>query len=173
MDVVDTTTLSKILSHALRHEPWLYELELDEEGWARIEDVVQVLRPLHESWSRLDETALTNLVRSFPKVRHEIDKHRIRALYGHSLPGRLSRVRTQPPQRLFHGTTSVALPRIQSDGLAPMKRQYVHLSVDELTAIEVGKRKTENPVILIIKADEAWDNGIAFYEGNAHVWLAD
>jgi len=28
----DMDTLSKAVSHALRHEPWLYELEQDEEG---------------------------------------------------------------------------------------------------------------------------------------------
>ena len=26
--------LSRAVSHALRHEPWLYELEFDEGGWA-------------------------------------------------------------------------------------------------------------------------------------------
>jgi putative RNA 2'-phosphotransferase len=28
--------LSRAVSHALRHEPWIYELELDQEGWADV-----------------------------------------------------------------------------------------------------------------------------------------
>jgi putative RNA 2'-phosphotransferase len=28
----DLTAISRARSHALRHEPWLYELELDREG---------------------------------------------------------------------------------------------------------------------------------------------
>jgi putative RNA 2'-phosphotransferase len=28
----DWTELNKAVSHALRHEPWLYKLELDDEG---------------------------------------------------------------------------------------------------------------------------------------------
>ena len=30
---IDPVALSRVVSHALRHEPWLYELELDEDGW--------------------------------------------------------------------------------------------------------------------------------------------
>jgi putative RNA 2'-phosphotransferase len=29
-------TLGRVLSHALRHEPWLYELELDADGWVAV-----------------------------------------------------------------------------------------------------------------------------------------
>lgn len=31
--MTDLPKLSRAVSHALRHEPWLYELELDGEGW--------------------------------------------------------------------------------------------------------------------------------------------
>lgn len=33
---MDVEVLSKILSHALRHEPWVYELELDDGDWATL-----------------------------------------------------------------------------------------------------------------------------------------
>ena len=36
--------LSRAVSHALRHEPWLYELELDEAGWVSMTSLVEVLR---------------------------------------------------------------------------------------------------------------------------------
>lgn len=32
--------LSRAVSHALRHEPWLYELELDDEGWVPVDQVL-------------------------------------------------------------------------------------------------------------------------------------
>jgi putative RNA 2'-phosphotransferase len=54
-----------------------------------------------------------------------------------------------------------------------MDRQYVHLSADRKTAWHVGKRKTDEPVILAIDAREAEKNGIHFYFGNDTVWLAD
>ena len=34
--VKDLTQISRVVSHALRHEPWLYELELDAEGWTEV-----------------------------------------------------------------------------------------------------------------------------------------
>jgi putative RNA 2'-phosphotransferase len=55
----------------------------------------------------------------------------------------------------------------------PMGRQYVHLSVDEATAVEVGRRKAGKPNIIIVMALEAHEKGIRFYEGNEKVWLAD
>lgn len=36
--------LSRAVSHALRHEPWLYELELDEEGWVAVEALTAALQ---------------------------------------------------------------------------------------------------------------------------------
>ena len=54
-----------------------------------------------------------------------------------------------------------------------MGRQYVHLSTDKITAEQVGKRKVSEPVILHIRADEAYKAGVSFYRGNDLVWLAD
>ncbi len=54
-----------------------------------------------------------------------------------------------------------------------MRRQYVHLSVDEATALEVARRKAGRPVILTIQAAEAHAAGVRFYQGNDKVWLAD
>ena len=54
-----------------------------------------------------------------------------------------------------------------------MSRQYVHLTTDTETAIKVGYRKSTNPVLLAIKAKDAYENGIKFYIGNEYVWLAD
>jgi putative RNA 2'-phosphotransferase len=54
-----------------------------------------------------------------------------------------------------------------------MRRQYVHLSTDEATAVQVGLRKADQPVILRISAQQASGSGVPFYPGNEQVWLAD
>ena len=38
--------LSKEVSYALRHAPWEYELEMDEEGWVSIEQLLSALMVL-------------------------------------------------------------------------------------------------------------------------------
>ena len=165
--------LSRCISHALRHEPWLYELELDEEGWVPIAHLVDSLRSEHASWRNLNKAVIEEMIRVSPKLRHEMAEGRIRAIYGHSVPRRLKRLTSFPPEFLFHGTTPISLEMIKQDGLKPMKRQNVHLSIDEATAVEVGKRKSITPVLLRVQARIAFDCGIVFYEGNTKVWLAD
>jgi putative RNA 2'-phosphotransferase len=78
-----------------------------------------------------------------------------------------------PPEVLYHGTSPEAARLIRAEGLRPMSRQYVHLSVDFVTAKQVGKRKTKQPVILTIQAKDAHERGVVFYRGNKLVWLAD
>ena len=62
---------------------------------------------------------------------------------------------------------------ISDEGLRPMRRQYVHLSVDVATARAVGLRKSAIPVVLVVHAAKAADSDVAFYEGNDLVWLAE
>ena len=51
---MDDRALSKEISYALRHAPWEYELEMDEEGAV---PVVQLLDALHRSakWKNVSE----------------------------------------------------------------------------------------------------------------------
>jgi putative RNA 2'-phosphotransferase len=167
------TDLSRAVSHALRHEPWLYELELDDEGWVSVDALLEALRKQRPEWASLSERDLCEMIAVSEKKRHELRNRRIRALYGHSTPGKLLKEATEPPVLLYHGTSPEVAAIIKTDGLRPMGRQYVHLSADLDTAERVGNRKSRTPVIFIIEAKRAHDEGIAFYRGNASVWLAD
>jgi putative RNA 2'-phosphotransferase len=171
--VKDLNNLSRAVSRALRHEPWLYELELDEEGWADVGTLLMGLRQEYSGWSRLAETDLAEMIHKSSKQRHEMSNGRIRALYGHSFPGRLQKVPGVPPAQLFHGTAPASESRIRESGLLPMGRQYVHLSIDWDTAAAVGRRKSPDPIVLLVRAKGAWQTGVPFYIGNEKVWLAD
>lgn len=148
-------------------------MELDEEGWTPVECLLAALRKDRAEWCELSADDLARMIAGSSKCRHEIRDDKIRALYGHSIAGKLKKTPATPPDVLFHGTNPDVVPQIKSDGLLPMKRQYVHLSIDEATAKLVGKRKAKNPTILRVMAKDAHTNGVYFYEGNDKVCLAD
>ncbi|WP_330375506.1 RNA 2'-phosphotransferase [Inediibacterium massiliense] len=79
----------------------------------------------------------------------------------------------EPPGVLYHGTARRFLESIIENGLLPRSRQYVHLSIDVDTALQVGKRHDNQPILLVINAKQAWGEGVKFYQGNDKVWLAD
>jgi putative RNA 2'-phosphotransferase len=172
-DRKDLGSISRIASHALRHEPWLYELELDDEGWVPVDELLSALRVEKPEWSTLMESDLAEMISCSDKKRHELRDGKIRALYGHSVPGKLLKQPAEPPAVLYHGTSPDTAERIKADGLRPMGRQYVHLSVDKATAAQVGRRKSQTPVLLEVNAAQAHEVGITFYRGNDQVWLAD
>lgn len=165
--------LSRTVSHALRHEPWLYELELDEEGWAPIDQLIVALREGSADLASLDRTSLEKRLARSPKKRHEISGDRIRALYGHSVPGKVAKTPAKPPAILFHGTAPGVWSVVQNEGLLPMGRQFVHLSIDTDTAEAVGRRKASDALVLQVDARAAASEGTRFYQGNDLVWLAD
>ncbi|HXA13403.1 MAG TPA: RNA 2'-phosphotransferase [Mycobacterium sp.] len=170
---MDLSKLSRVVSHALRHEPWLYELELDEGGWVPVDALLAALHAENPARSPLSPTDLAQMIAQSDKKRHELRDGRIRALYGHSTPQRLLREPAEPPSVLHHGTSPEIAEQIRREGLKSMGRQYVHLSVDTATAEQVGRRKTKAPVILRVKAEAAHAAGVPFYRGNDLVWLAD
>ena len=171
--MIDLTRLSKAVSHALRHEPWLFELELDSQGWTPAEDLLAALRKESPDWASLDTADLRLMIESATKPRHEMKGHMIRALYGHSTPGAVGMVPCSPPDELFHGTSPESIDSIRARGLLPMRRQYVHLSKDPHTALLVGTRKSPHPLILSIDAASASNRGILFFRGSDIVWLAN
>lgn len=164
--------LSREISYALRHAPWEYELEMDEEGWVPVE---QLLDALHRTvkWSNICEADLNEMIEKSEKKRHELADGRIRAFYGHSIPMKILKEEKVPPDVLYHGTARRFLESINENGLLPQSRQYVHLSQDIETAENVGMRHDDKPCILIIDTKMAWNDGIKFYFGNEKVWLAD
>jgi putative RNA 2'-phosphotransferase len=58
------------------------------------------------------------------------------------------------------------------NGLKPMARQYVHLSLTEEVALTVGKRHGE-PIVLHINAKNMYEEGYKFYLSENKVWLVD
>ena len=171
--MMDYIELSKEISYALRHAPWEYELELDEEGYVPVQQLIDTINESKKYDRPITINDLKHIIKISDKKRHEINEDKIRALYGHSVPMHISKEPIIPPDVLYHGTTHEAFNSIMKNGLKPMSRQYVHLSVDINTAVQVGKRRDNNPIVLIVDAAKAYTDGIRFYKGNEKVVLSD
>lgn len=163
--------LSKAISRGLRHEPGLYGLELDEAGWVEIDDLIAGLR--RQGRRTVSISDIEEVMRHPAGQRYEILDGRIRALYGHSFPASVKKNSEKPPPSLFHGTARASVEKILAQGLLPMKRQHVHLSVDEKTAHTIGLRKDPNPAVLCVNSAHAFADGVNFFRGNTKVWLAE
>ncbi len=164
--------LSKEVSYALRHAPSEYGLILDENGWVDVQELLEALRK-NDKWTSIELDDLIRMIEASDKKRHEIVDNKIRALYGHSISSRIKKETVEPPEYLYHGTARRFVELIKKKGLLSQERQYVHLSVDEETAYQVGKRRDTKPIILRIRAKLAWNNGVSFYKGNEKVWLCN
>ncbi len=50
IDEKEFRKISLVISHALRHEPYVYGLVLDENGWVSVDDILSVLRAKNSKW---------------------------------------------------------------------------------------------------------------------------
>lgn len=168
--------LSKLMSLILRHEPGKFGLTLDENGFVPFDALLTAVQS-KSRWQSTSAAQIRQVVRESDKQRFEIVEDasgaKIRARYGHSVEGAVAYEPITPPDILFHGTSRRALETIKRDGLKPMKRQYVHLSIEPQRAQIVGARHDSQPVMLVIRAGEAARNGVQFYQGEARLFLAD
>jgi putative RNA 2'-phosphotransferase len=163
--------VSKFLSFVLRHQPEAIDLELDSGGWAYIDDLVEKSM---ESRRPLTAELIREVVEKDEKQRYALseDGQKVRARYGHSIEIDLGIDPIEPPEILYHGTVSRHLGAIHMNGIVKGGRQYVHLSPDIETAIEVGRRHGR-PVVLEVMAREMHNEGVNFYRIENGIWLTE
>ena len=162
--------ISKFLSLVLRHSPETINLNMDENGWVEIEQLINNGKKYKNI--NLNKDLIEDIVKNNDKQRFTLDdsKKRIRANQGHSINVDLELESKIPPNILYHGTTERFLDSILKDGLKPMSRQHVHLSSTKDTAINVGKRHGK-PVVLIIDSEKMDEEGYEFFLSKNDVWL--
>jgi putative RNA 2'-phosphotransferase len=165
------SVLSKRLSYILRHNPYRFNVSLDEEGWANLDCILDVLHYFPD-FIDLKKEDLLCLISNQKKTRFQISENKIKATYGHTV-SILKKNPIKPPNILYHGTSRKFVKSIKKFGLLKMKRQYVHLSIDLDTALETGKRKDSNPAIIKVDSKVAYNEGVLFYKGSDKVWLSE
>ena len=120
----------------------------------------------------------------------KIDKNRytlfekdryIKCNYGHSFIIERNLKFVTPPDILYHGTSESVLQNIVEQGLLPLKRRYVYLTSEKSKAMEYAEKKNfspqhrgyKHPILLIIDAKKAYEDGINFYNDFEHIYSTD
>lgn len=165
--------LSRFLAVVLRHNPGEFGLALDKHGWANLDLVWQAVHRKYGNRYTLDDLETVVAGDKRGKKRYEIDSenNRIRALYGHSHVREITYPPAEPPDTLYHGTNTRAAESIREQGLTSQGRQYVHLTTNKDNATVVARRRTEKPLLLIVRAREAHDAGLVFHQAESEHYL--
>ncbi|MCD6515023.1 MAG: RNA 2'-phosphotransferase [Candidatus Odinarchaeota archaeon] len=170
--------LSKFLSLLLRHNPQLLNLELDSEGFTKIsldELAKRISQQKNFEWVSKDH--IIAVVSLDPKGRFEIKDNKIRATYGHTIDHKIEYHKlkvNELPSVLYHGTISSRLSSILKEGIKPMKRKYVHLSLTIEDALIVGlRRKKKGDKVVILEVDPASliEKGYDIFKASETVFL--
>jgi putative RNA 2'-phosphotransferase len=165
------TTTSKFLSLVLRHKPEEIGLQMNEEGWANVNELLEkaVHHGMTISPALLDEVVNTNDKKRFA---FNADKSQIRANQGHSVDINLNLEAIKPPPVLYHGTATRFLESIKEKGLLAGDRQHVHLSANQEVAVSVGARHGQ-PIVITVNAEQMAKDGLLFYVSDNGVWLTE
>ncbi len=168
--------LSRFMSLLLRHRPARFPIHMDAQGYADLDEVMHFVRALPNfrwaTYADLDAVLELPGRQRFERVEQTDGPTLIRALYGHTAV-RPTYEPAEPPSVLYHGTAPDSLPEIERDGLHPMERRYVHLTVDAETARRTGLRHAGDAVVLAVDAEAAHADGIVFYHPVAEIYLCD
>ncbi len=165
------TSISKFLSLVLRHQPEIIDIQLDQNGWTRIDEL---LEKTNNYGIQVDRETLNYIVTTNSKKRFAFDDtlEKIRASQGHSVEVELGYTNQKPPEILFHGTCEKSVQSILRTGLEKRSRQHVHLSSDIETAIKVGQRHGK-PCVFKVLAEQMYNDSFKFFISDNGVWLTE
>ena len=169
LDEEQTERLGRFISGALRHFPDDLGLAMNQHGWVDLDVLCDAMKTRYK-WANKDK--LLSIIDSDEKGRYEIQGRKIRARYGHSVNVDLDYPENTLPE-LYYGASREELDILLEKGIKPMKQRYVHLSTTSEKALEVANIHTDDPILILIKAQEAQSDGITMLSATDNIVLSE
>lgn len=169
----ELNSLSRIVAGALRHFPEKLGLMMDGYGWVDASLFVEALGISRSGFDWLRVHHIEALAKTDPRGRYQIDGGMIRATYGHTIDVNLDDLPIAELDEFFYPVTEEEADIIVEGGLHPTDRRKVHLSGSIEKAIEAGRVRTEEPLILKIDGVKARKDGINIYHAGKDVYVSD
>jgi len=173
MNENELNSLSRILAGALRHFPDKLGLMMDGRGWVDISSLIEAIGIGRSGFNWLRVHHIEALVSTDPRERYQIDGGMIRATYGHTVDVNLDDLPEAEIDDFFYPVTEEEIDIVLEGGLNPTDRKKVHLSGSIEKAVEAGKVRTEDPLILKIDGKKAKKDGVVFYHAGKDVYITD
>jgi len=164
-----TERLGRFISGALRHFPDDLGLAMNQHGWVDVDVLCDAMRTRYK-WANKEK--LFSIIESDEKGRYEVKGNKIRARYGHSVDIDLDYPENALPE-LYYGASREEVDILLEKGIRPIKQRYVHLSTSVEKAKEVASIHTEDPVMLVVNAEEARNDGVALLAATENIVLAE
>ena len=152
--------LGRTMAGILRHFPERYGLDMDEQGWVDLRDFVTAVQIRHKKFRFLKPHHVLGIIDTDPKGRYQFLEGKIRATYAHSCDVDLNLPTDDIPEILYFPTTEEECSILLEIGLKPSDRKMVHLSRTLPSAMEAGRVRVNDPVILEVDAEKATDEGV-------------
>ncbi len=166
-------SLGRIMAGVLRHFPEKLGVMVDGHGWVDISEFVEAIGVSRSGFQWLKEHHIEAIALTDPKGRYQIDGGMIRATYGHTIDIRLDDLPTAELVDFYYPVTEEEIDIILEGGLNPIDRKSVHLSGSIEKAMEAGKVRTEEPLILHIDGKKAREDGIQIYRAGKDVYITE
>jgi len=173
MNDKELDSLSRILAGALRHFPEKIGLMMDGKGWVDISQLIDAIGTSRSGFDWLKVKHIEALVHTDPRGRYQIDGGMIRATYGHTIDVNLDDLPLADIDEFFYPVTEEEIDIILEGGLHPIDRKKVHLSGSIEKAIEAGRVRTEDPLILKVDGKKAREDGLKIYHAGKDVYITD
>jgi putative RNA 2'-phosphotransferase len=162
--------LVRTMAGVLRHFPERFGVTMDKQGWIDMGDFITALSIKNRRFKFIKPHHIIGLVETDAKGRYQYREGKIRATYGHSLEVELDLPTHDIPEILYYPTTPEECNVLLGAGLMPADRKMVHLSSTPAAAMEAGKVRVENPVILAVAAKKATENGVVIMKAGKTVY---
>jgi len=173
MNERELSSLSRIIAGALRHFPDKLGLMMDGKGWVDISTLIEAIGTGRSGFNWLRIHHIEALVNTDPRGRYQIDGGMIRATYGHTIDVSPDDLPLAELDEYFYPVTEEEADMIVEGGLHPTDRKKVHLSGSIEKAMEAGRVRTEDPLILKIDGKKAKKDGLKIYHAGTDVYITE
>src|SRR3989449_337091 len=162
----------RTVAGVLRLSPERYGLEMAAQGGVALRDFLPPVQIRNRRFRFVRQHHVVGLIETDPKGRYQFEDGKIRATYGHSLDLDLDLPTEGIPDLLFYPTTAEESHILMEAGLRPSDRKMVHLSATFEAALEAGRVRIAQPVILEIDAKTARDAGVVIHKAGKTVFTS-